>query len=180
MPSRWCHWKDVLCSGAAGLQPGGHVEYNYSHFNPKQKVAFDKVVNSAKNNEGMIFFLHSARGGGKTHVSNTIATVIHADGHIALCVTSSAIAALLLLMVILLTPASNFRFLLIILPPVISRGMRICMTFLSRLNSSYGMKLLCRSRSLVLYTQRFVQNWGSTYQSSPFVWRHHCYVHWWL
>ena len=27
------------------------VEHNYSCFNPEQKLAFDKVVNSAKNNE---------------------------------------------------------------------------------------------------------------------------------
>ena len=72
------------------------VEYNYPCFNPEQKLTFDKVVSSAKNNKGKIFFLHSAGGCGKTHVSNTIAAAIHADGHIALCVTSSAIAALLL------------------------------------------------------------------------------------
>ena len=72
------------------------VEHNYPRFNPEQKLAFDKVVNSAKNNKGKIFFLHSAGGCGKTHVSNTITAAIRADGHIALCVASSAIAALLL------------------------------------------------------------------------------------
>ena len=71
------------------------VEHNYPCFNPEQKLAFDKVVHSAKNNKGKIFFLHSTGGCGKTHVSNTIADAIRADGHIALCV-ASAIAALLL------------------------------------------------------------------------------------
>ena len=72
------------------------VNQNYPHFGPEQKLAFDKVVDSAKNNKGKIFFLHSARGCGKTHVSNTIAAAICADGDVALCVASSAIAALLL------------------------------------------------------------------------------------
>ena len=61
-----------------------------------QKLAFDKVVDSAKNIKGKIFFLHSAGGCGKTHVSNTIAAAIHADGDVTLCVASLAIAALLL------------------------------------------------------------------------------------
>ena len=72
------------------------VEYNYPHFNPEQKLAFDKVINSAKNNKGKIFFLHSAGGCGKTHVSNTIAAAAHANDHIALCAASSSITALLL------------------------------------------------------------------------------------
>ena len=72
------------------------VNKNYPHFNPKQKLAFDKVVDFAKNNKGKIFFLHSAGGCGKTHVSNTIAAAIHADGDVTLYVASSAIAALLL------------------------------------------------------------------------------------
>ena len=72
------------------------VNQNYPHFNPEQKLAFDKVVDSAKNNKGKIFFLHSAGGCGKTHVSNTIAAAICGDGDVALCVASSAIAALLL------------------------------------------------------------------------------------
>ena len=72
------------------------VEHNYPDLNPEQKIPFDNVVNSAKNNEGNIFFLHSAGGCGKTHISKTIAAAINADGHIALCVASSAIAALLL------------------------------------------------------------------------------------
>ena len=70
------------------------VNQNYPHFNPEQKLAFDKVVDSAKNNKGKIFFLHSAGGCGKTHISNTIAAIICADRDVALCVASSAIAAL--------------------------------------------------------------------------------------
>ena len=72
------------------------INQNYSHFNPEQKLAFDKVVDSAKNNKGKIFFLHSAGGCGKTHISNTIAAAIPADGDVTLCVVSLAIAALLL------------------------------------------------------------------------------------
>ena len=70
--------------------------WDYPHFNPEQKLAFGKVVDSAKNNKGKIFFLHSAGDCGKTHVSNTIAAAICADGDVTLCVASSAIAALLL------------------------------------------------------------------------------------
>ena len=71
------------------------VNQNYPYFNPEQKLAFDQIFDSAKNNKGKIFFLHSAGGCGKTHVSNTIAAAIRADGDVALCVASSAIAALL-------------------------------------------------------------------------------------
>ena len=72
------------------------VAQNYPRFNPQQKLAFDTVVDSARNNKGNLFFLHSAGGCGKTYVSNTIAAAIRADGDVALCVASSAIAALLL------------------------------------------------------------------------------------
>ena len=72
------------------------VNQNYPHFNPEQKLAFDKVVDSAKNNKGKIFLLHSAGGCRKTYVSNIIAAAICADGDITLCAVSSAIAALLL------------------------------------------------------------------------------------
>jgi superfamily II DNA or RNA helicase len=68
----------------------------YPHFNPQQKEAFDKVVDSVNNDRGNLFFLHSAGGGGKTHVCNTIAAAVRAKGEVALCVASSAIAALLL------------------------------------------------------------------------------------
>ena len=72
------------------------VNQNYPHFNLEQKLAFEKNFDSAKNNKGKISFLHSAGGCGKTHVSNTIAVAICADGDVALCVASSVIAALLL------------------------------------------------------------------------------------
>ena len=61
-----------------------------------RNLPYDNVVNSAKNNEEKIFFLHSTGGCGKTHVSNTISAAICADDHIALCVASSAISGLLL------------------------------------------------------------------------------------
>src|ERR1700683_2067174 len=72
------------------------VDDLYPRFNPEQKDAFDKVMDSANNNRGNIFFLHSAVGGGNTHVCNTIAAAIRAQGKVTLCVASSAIAALLL------------------------------------------------------------------------------------
>ena len=69
---------------------------HYSHFNPEQKLIFDEVVKSAKNHKGNIFFLHSAGGCGETYICSTMAAAIHADGKVALCIASSAIAALLL------------------------------------------------------------------------------------
>ena len=41
-------------------------------------------------------FSQGLLGCGKTHISNTIAAVIHTDGNVAHCVASSDIAALLL------------------------------------------------------------------------------------
>jgi hypothetical protein len=72
------------------------VEDLYPRFNPEQKDAFDEVMDSVNNNKGNLFFLLSAGGGGKTHVCNTIAAAVRAQGKVALCVASSAIAALLL------------------------------------------------------------------------------------
>ena len=72
------------------------VEDLYPHFNLEQKDAFDKVMDSVNNRRGKLFFLLCAGGGGKTHVCNTIAAAVCAQGKVALCVASSAIAALLL------------------------------------------------------------------------------------
>jgi hypothetical protein len=74
---------------------------NVSQFNHEQKEAFDKVMDSVNNDRGKIFFLHSAGGCGKTYVCNTIAAAVRAQGKVALCVASSAIAALLLMVVAL-------------------------------------------------------------------------------
>ena len=53
-------------------------------------------MDSVNNNHGKMLFVHSAGGGGKTFVCNTIAAAVRAQGHVALCVASSGIAALLL------------------------------------------------------------------------------------
>jgi hypothetical protein len=65
-------------------------------FNPKQRIVYDAVMESYRQNAGKAFFVHSAGGGGKTYTCNTIAASIRADGEVVLCVASSAIAALLL------------------------------------------------------------------------------------
>jgi len=72
------------------------VDDCYPHFNQEQKQAFGKVLDPVNNDKGKIFFLHSAGGCGKTHICNTMATAVHAQGKVTLCVASSAIAALLL------------------------------------------------------------------------------------
>ena len=61
-----------------------------------QRGVYEAVMESVNNNNGKIFFLHSAGGCGKTFVCNTIATAVRAQGKIALCVASSGIASLLL------------------------------------------------------------------------------------
>jgi hypothetical protein len=53
-------------------------------------------MDSVNNNREKSFFLLSAEGGEKTWVCNTIAAAVCAQGKVALCITSSAIAALLL------------------------------------------------------------------------------------
>jgi hypothetical protein len=72
------------------------VEDRQISFNPEQHAVYNAVLNSVQNNEGRIFFLQSAGGGGKTYVCNTIAAAVWATNHPALCVASSEIAALLL------------------------------------------------------------------------------------
>jgi hypothetical protein len=72
------------------------VQLNKDQFNEEQHTAYDAVMDSVYNNRGKAFFLHSAGGGGKTFVCNTIAGTVHANHHVTLTVTSSAIAALLL------------------------------------------------------------------------------------
>ena len=71
------------------------VKDHYPKFNPDQTEAFDRVMDSINNNRGKIFFLLSARGGGKTWVCNTIAAAVHAQGKVTHCVASSAITLLL-------------------------------------------------------------------------------------
>ena len=72
------------------------VTLNTARFNDAQRGIYDAVMQSVNNNNGKIFFLHSAGGCGKTFVCNTIAAAVRAQGKIALCVASSGIASLLL------------------------------------------------------------------------------------
>jgi len=65
-------------------------------FNSNQATAFDAVLESVTNNQGYLFFIHTAGGCGKTFLCNTIAAEVRRRGQIALCVASSGIAALLL------------------------------------------------------------------------------------
>src|SRR6202167_3833817 len=76
------------------------VQYGLERFNPEQKAVYNAVMKSYDQNLGKTFFVHSAGGGGKTFVCNTIAAAIHMGQHenrkVALCVASSGIASLLL------------------------------------------------------------------------------------
>jgi hypothetical protein len=72
------------------------VQLNKDRFNKEQHTTYDAVMDSVYNNRGKAFFLHSAGGGGKTFICNTIVGTVHANHRVALTVASSAVAALLL------------------------------------------------------------------------------------
>jgi len=65
-------------------------------FNPEQATTFDTVLESIINNQGYLFFIHTAGGCRKTFLYNTIATKVRRKGQMALYIASSRIAALLL------------------------------------------------------------------------------------
>ena len=65
-------------------------------FNPEQATAFNAVLKSITNNQGLLFFIHTAGGCGKTFLCNTIAVEIRRRGQVALYVALSRIVALLL------------------------------------------------------------------------------------
>src|SRR6202451_4788827 len=71
------------------------VQYGLERFNPEQKAVYNAVMKFYDQNLGKAFFVHSASGGGKTFVCNTIAAAIcigqHENGRVALCVASSGI-----------------------------------------------------------------------------------------
>ena len=64
--------------------------------NTKQQKAFEKIIKSATNKLGKIFFLNGPGGTRKTFVYNTVCHKLWGEGLIVLCVASSGIAALLL------------------------------------------------------------------------------------
>ena len=72
------------------------VAENTALFNDEQRNVYNTVMDSVRNNKGETLFVHSAGGGGKTVVCNTIAAAVRAMGKVALCVASSGFAALLL------------------------------------------------------------------------------------
>jgi len=72
------------------------VDKQRAIFNPDQAAAFDAILESITNNQGHLFFIHTAGGCGKTFLYNTIAVEVRRRGQIVLCVASSGIAALLL------------------------------------------------------------------------------------
>jgi hypothetical protein len=76
------------------------VQYGLERFNEEQRAVYNDVMHSYDQNLGNTFFVHSAGGGGKTFVCNTIAAAVrmgqHEDRRVALCVASSGIASLLL------------------------------------------------------------------------------------
>ena len=72
------------------------VEERKQSFNQEQMVVFNAVMDSVKNEQGKLFFVHSAGGCGKTYLCNTIAAAVRSLGKVALCVASSGIASLLL------------------------------------------------------------------------------------
>jgi hypothetical protein len=76
------------------------VQTRVDGFNLEQRVVYNAVMESYEQNLGKSIFIHSAGGGGKTHVCNTIAAAVrsseHANRRVALCVASSGIASLLL------------------------------------------------------------------------------------
>jgi len=90
-----------------------HEQLNYDHeqlaamvqlrlgtLNIEQRAVYDAVMQSCDQNLGKTLFIHSAGGGGKTWVCNTIAAAVRSSQHenrrVALCVASSGIASLLL------------------------------------------------------------------------------------
>jgi hypothetical protein len=70
------------------------VQQNKDRFNDEQHTVYDAVMQSILHKDGKTFFLHSAGGGGKTFVCNTVAASVHANNQIALTVASSVISAL--------------------------------------------------------------------------------------
>ena len=96
-------WEEVAPNFLLAEQLGYNIEdlkvtvqHNCGLFNAEQQSVFDAAMDSVNNNLGKMLFVHSAGGGGKTFVCNTIAAAVRSQGKVALCVASSGIAALLL------------------------------------------------------------------------------------
>src|SRR5271156_695035 len=103
MPEPHRQWEDVYNNYLLWEQLNydreelaARVTQQYQQFNNEQRILYDDVLDSVNNEKGKLFFVHSAGGGGKTFVCNTIAAAVRKEGKIALCVASSGIASLLM------------------------------------------------------------------------------------
>ena len=121
------------------------VANNLQTFNEEQKTAYNIVFDSAMNERGKLVFLHSAGGGGKTFVCNTIAAAVRAEGKIALTCASSGISAILL--VGGRTSHSTFKI------PIPSRDDTTC----SIRRGTHLAELLCTT-SLIIWDEVPMQN----------------------
>ena len=65
-------------------------------FNPNQAAAFDAILESVTNNQGHLFFIHTASGCGKIFLYNIIAVEVRRRGQVALYMALSGIVTLLL------------------------------------------------------------------------------------
>ena len=57
------------------------VQTHLKTFNPEQRAVYDAVMDSYNQNLGKSLFIHSAGGGGKTYVCNTIAAAVRSSQH---------------------------------------------------------------------------------------------------
>ncbi|SJL16939.1 uncharacterized protein ARMOST_20473 [Armillaria ostoyae] len=121
------------------------VTNNLQTFNKEQKNAFDIVVDSVTHQEGKSVFFHSAGGGGKTFVCNTIAAAVCAQGQIVLTCASSSISAILLAGGC--TSHSTFKI------PIPSHDDTTC----SICRGTHLAELLCRT-SLIIWDEVPMQN----------------------
>ena len=79
-----------------GPQLQEFVQRGQATLNLEQRNFYQAVLDSVRDRTGTIFFLQSGGGCGKTYVSNLIASAIHSNNQIVLCVASTGIASLLL------------------------------------------------------------------------------------
>ena len=119
------------------------VNKNYPHFNPKQKLAFDKVVDFAKNNKGNIFSFTVLE------VVERLMSVIQLLLPFMQMGMSPSMLPLQLLqpffsrLIELHIHVSRSLFPSMIPLPVTLKGMTTSMRFSNVQNSSFEIKLLC-------------------------------------
>ncbi|GKB09391.1 ATP-dependent DNA helicase PIF1-like protein [Tanacetum coccineum] len=74
------------------------IEHERLHplLNPKQRLIYERVIDSVYNQRGQFYFVYGPGGTGKTFLYNTIIARLRTERKIVLAVASSGIAALLL------------------------------------------------------------------------------------